>query len=278
MFIRNVDVLQDKDGKSRGGDDGCPSPPPSKCRDSRKAKQEPDLPPFPPLSGGKLKVEPGDEVSQAAGLGEEAGGMSPGREMLAPHTPHYGLGKEEVLGQLHTSHHLSSMGLDPALHHHLTTDPIAATCNNFSVDSIMTASRDGSPGERGQVLPDMSGYGRSAAWPPPSSPSHYPASCLYPGNTSLEELSSMTAACLSSQGQMSGLYPRPSWYAMPGHHSPNSLLAPGDQGPGAFPGPQRQDYFEAPGKPPSPGPECEGPYRSPQPYRTSYYGQECDKY
>ena len=51
-----------------------------------------------------------------------------------------------------------------------------------------------------------------------------------------------------------------------------------DDHPGAFPGPQRQDYFEAPGKPPSPGPECEGPYRSPQPYRTSYYGQECDKY
>jgi hypothetical protein len=256
-------ALQEKEGKARG-EEGCASPGPGKRE--RKAKQEPELAAFPGGlgAGGKLKVEPG-EGEGLPGLGEE-GGLSPGRELLPP-GPHYSLGKEEGLPQL--PHHLPAMGLEP-LQGHIGTDP-AAACNSFSVDSIMTASRDGSPGDRGQ-LPDMASYGRAPAWSP-ASPSHYPASCLYPGQTSLEELSSMTAACLSGQGQMGGLYRGGPWYAMPGHPSPNSLLPPGEHAP--FP--QRSDYFEAAPKPPSPGPECEGPYRSPG-YRTSYYGQECDKY
>ena len=286
------EMLQEKEGKVRGGvEEGCVSPSPTKSRDvSRKTKQEPDLhSAFPPLQGGKLKVEPGEGEVVGPGLGDEShGGLSPTRDMLPPASHHYGLGKEEVLGQLGPHHHLPGMGLEPSgLHPHLVpTDPTAATCNNFSVDSIMTNSRDGSPGERGQLpLPDMSSYGRPPAWSSPSSPSHYPASCLYnPGQTSLEELSNMTAACLNSQSQMGGLYSRqPPWYAMPGHHSPNSSILPNNptsnEHVATFP---QRDYFDTAPKPPSPGPECEGPYRSPGPYRTSYYQQqqqqECEKY
>ena len=272
--------MQEKEGKVRGGvEEGCASPSPAKGRDvSRKTKQEPDLHnTFPPLQGGKLKVEPGEGDVVGSGLTDDGhGGLSPSREMLPPAPHHYGLGKEEVLGHLGSHHHLPSMGIEAAnLHPHLVpTDPGAGTCNNFSVDSIMTNSRDGSPGERGQLaLPDMSNYGRPPAWSSPSSPSHYPASCLYnPGQTSLEELSNMTAACLSNQNQMGSLYPRPSWYTIPGHHSPSNI-PPADQ---AFP--QPREYFEPLGKAPSPIQACEQvPYRSPS-YRTNYYSQECDKY
>ena len=257
--------------KGRGLEESV-SPGPAKGRE-RKAKQEPELA-FPPLQGGKLKVEPG-EGEGLAGLGEE-GGLSPTRGEMLPPATHYSLGKEEVVGQLGPHHHLPAMGLDPGLAH-LPTDP-SVSCNSFSVDSIMTNSRDGSPGERGvgQPLPDMGSYGRAAAWSSPSSPStahHYPASCLYPGQTSLEELSNMTAACLSSQGQMGGLYARQPWYAMPGSHSPSALLPEH----AAFP---RAEYFEpAAGKPGSPGAECEVQgYRSPGPYRTGAYYQDCEKY
>lgn len=285
--------MQEKEGKVRGGvEEGCASPSPAKGRDvSRKTKQEPDLHnTFPPLQGGKLKVEPGEGDVVGSGLTDDGhGGLSPSREMLPPAPHHYGLGKEEVLGHLGSHHHLPSMGIEAAnLHPHLVpTDPGAGTCNNFSVDSIMTNSRDGSPGERGQLaLPDMSNYGRPPAWSSPSSPSHYPASCLYnPGQTSLEELSNMTAACLSSNGQMSSLYARqPPWYAMPGQHSPNSSTIlptnPSNEHGTTFP---QREYFDPAPKPPSPGPECEGPYRSPGPYRTSYYQQQhpqqdCEKY
>ena len=124
----------------------------------------------------------------------------------------------------------------------------------------------------------MSGY--RAAWGGNVSPS-YPA-CLYPGQTSLEELSSMTAACLSSQGNMTtGLYPRPNWYTMPGHHSPSNI------GPAATDQPfsQAREYFEPLGKAPSPipagcgggGDQVTAGYRSPS-YRTNYYPQDCEKY
>ena len=88
----------------RGGvEEGCVSPSPGKSRDvSRKTKQEPDLhSAFPPLQGGKLKVEPGEGDVVGPGLADEShGGLSPTREMLPPASHHYGLGKEEVLGQL----------------------------------------------------------------------------------------------------------------------------------------------------------------------------------
>ena len=90
----------------------------------------------------------------------------------------------------------------------------------------------------------------------------------------------MTAACLSNQSGMGGLYSRPSWYTMPPGHSPSNILTPGpDQ---TFPQ-TRPEYFDPIGKAPSPlpGPGCgagdQGPYRSPT-YRTNYYPQDCEKY
>ena len=83
--------------------------------------------------------------------------------MLVGGPGHYGvIGKEECGLAGHPGHPGMAMSLEPNLHH-LTGDPGVA-CNNFSVDSIMTNSRDGSPGERGQLaLPEMSNYGRPPA-------------------------------------------------------------------------------------------------------------------
>merc|ERR1719336_3007824 len=169
------------------------------------------------------------------------------------------------------------MAMEPNLHHLADN---TGQCNNFSVDSIMTTgSRDGSPVSHDNVqLPPHTGAYRPGGWSSAggNSPPSYPA-CLYPGpgQTSLEELSSMTAACLNNQSQMSSLYSRTSWYTMPGHHSPSNIVNP-DQ---TFPQP-RADYFEPLGKAPSPLPSsgCDQvPYRSPT-YRTSYYSQDCEKY
>ena len=149
------------------------------------------------------------------------------------------------------------MSVDPALQH---MSEVAAGCNSFSVDSLMTA-RDGSPDgrlaglqdNRLSGLQDMSGY------------NHY-SPCLYPTTSSLEELSNMTAACIP-QSLMSPPYSRPNWYSMPGGHSPS---APEQQYA------QPREYFESLGKPPSPGACSQVPYRTP-PYR-AYYPQDCEKY
>ena len=220
---------------------------------------------------GKLKTEPGEspvmsegEVSArrlAALSDSEHLPLSPRKEVVGG--PHYSVGKEECLPPHHLAHgNMANMALEPNLHH--LTDP-AIACNNFSVDSIMTTSRDGSP-SGGQE-----GGGYRTGWGGGGNSPSYPA-CLYPGQTSLEELSNMTAACLSNQNQMGSLYPRPSWYTIPGPHSPTNI-PPGDQ---AFP--QPREYFEPLGKAPSPIHGMEQvPYRSPT-YRTNYYSQECDKY
>ena len=109
--------------------------------------------------------------------------------------------------------HNMTMAMEPNLHHLADN---TGQCNNFSVDSIMTTgSRDGSPVSHDNVqLPPHTGAYRPGGWSSAggNSPPSYPA-CLYPGpgQTSLEELSSMTAACLSNQSSMGSLYPRPSW-------------------------------------------------------------------
>jgi len=207
---------------------------------------------------------------------------------------------------LDQSHHRLDSGLplpghhrlEPVLSNHNITDP-TNTCHNFSVDSLMTsreagglinsrdgsglmaprdgsglmATREGSPTQDGRSsLPDM-GYSRSWGNISPGHGGHYPSPCLYPtSQTSLEELSSMTAACLPPPSHS---YSRPSWYSMPGGHSPSSII-PDQQ---TFS--QSRDYFDSvPGKAPSPGPgPCQQvPYRSP-PYRTPYYeAQDCAKY
>ena len=269
------------------GEPGSPPTPAKRTPDSAKKcdpQLKPDLTSFAPLGQAKLKIEPGESpggggcgmdlveaelTARRLGVVGDGDPLSPRNIPPPPHyIEKYGIGKEEAQSHLLPHHPTMAMSLEPTLHH--LTDPTGNNCNNFSVDSIMTTSRDGSPGAgdtRVSSIPEMGGYNRS--WGN-SSPTHYPT-CLYPGQTSLEELSSMTAACLSNQNQM-GLYPRPSWYTMPGHHSPNSVV-PTDQ---SFP--QARDYFEPVGKAPSPIQSCEqGPYRSP-PYRTSYYAQECDKY
>ncbi len=248
----------------------------------------------------KLKIEPGDSphgdltasghgmteaeltARRLASLSENSDHLSPRKEpgAMGMAGAHYGdkyglIGKEECgLGVAggHPGHPGMAMSLEPNLHH--LTDP-SVSCNNFSVDSIMTTvSRDGSPDRL-----DMAGY-RGGPWAPgPGHSPSYPA-CLYPGpggQTSLEELSSMTAACLSNQSGMGGLYPRPSWYSMPGHHSPSNIVNP-DQ---TFPQ-TRPEYFDPIGKAPSPLPAgCgegeQGAYRSPT-YRTNYYPQDCEKY
>eukprot|EP00090_Calanus_glacialis_P030206 TRINITY_DN48667_c0_g1_i1.p1 TRINITY_DN48667_c0_g1~~TRINITY_DN48667_c0_g1_i1.p1 ORF type:complete len:479 (-),score=68.40 TRINITY_DN48667_c0_g1_i1:331-1767(-) len=267
------------------GEPGSPPTPTKRTPDSAKkcdSQLKPDLANFAPLGQAKLKIEPGESPS---GCGMDMGDaeltarrlaalsdsdpLSPRKDGMLPPPPHYtekyGIGKEESHNHL-LPHPSMSMSLEPNLHH--LTDP-SGNCNNFSVDSIMTTSRDGSPGAgdtRVSSLPEM-GYNRS--WGN-TSPTHYPT-CLYPSQTSLEELSTMTAACLSNQNQMS-LYSRPSWYTMPGHHSPNSIVPPEQ----TFP--QARDYFDPIGKAPSPIQACDqGPYRSP-PYRTSYYAQDCEKY
>ena len=225
----------------------------------------------------KLKTEPVEpagplceaELSarRLAALSDHSEHLSGRKESLLGPGPHYGLGKEEDQCRLaphHLAHsNMAAMGLEPNLHH--LTDP-GVGCNNFSVDSIMTTSRDGSPTGLQQ---DTGGYRTS--WTAGGNSPSYPA-CLYPGQTSLEELSNMTAACLNNQNQMGSLYPRPSWYSIPGHHSPSNLPPP-DQ-----PFPQPREYFEPLGKAPSPIQACDQvPYRSPS-YRTNYYSQECDKY
>ena len=253
----------------------------------------------------KLKIEPGESVDSPHDCGlangitdqeltarrlahlSDSEHLSPRKEGMGvpAHYDKYGLvSKEECLpGHPGHGHPVSmAMSLEPNLHH--LTDP-NVSCNNFTVDSIMTTgSRDGSPqpgagvghpGGGDQVSGAMSGY-RGAPWGG-NSPT-YPT-CLYPGpgQTSLEELSSMTAACLSSQTQMSSLYSRPSWYTMPapGHHSPSNIVNNPDQ---SFP---QREYFEPLGKAPSPIQSgCSGdqvPYRSPS-YRTNYYSQDCEKY
>ena len=229
----------------------------------------------------KLKTEPGDSPHShdlGPGMSEaelsarrlaslsDSDHLSPRKEgaMLVGGPGHYGvIGKEECGLAGHPGHPGMAMSLEPNLHH--LTDP-GVGCNNFSVDSIMTTSRDGSPTGLQQ---DTGGYRTS--WTAGGNSPSYPA-CLYPGQTSLEELSNMTAACLNNQNQMGSLYPRPSWYSIPGHHSPSNLPPP-DQ-----PFPQPREYFEPLGKAPSPIQACDQvPYRSPS-YRTNYYSQECDKY
>ena len=254
----------------------------------------------------KLKIEPGDSSPHDCGLTDaeltarrlaalsDSDHLSPRKDGMIPPIPpphysdKYGVGgvisKEECLSGPHGHPGpMSGMSLEPNLHH--LSDP-SVTCNNFSVDSIMTTggSRDSSPQPPPGPLPtggpgpdQVSGYRGHAPWGSANGHSPtYPA-CLYPGpgQTSLEELSSMTAACLNNQSQMSSLYSRTSWYTMPGHHSPSNIVNP-DQ---TFPQP-RADYFEPLGKAPSPLPSsgCDQvPYRSPT-YRTSYYSQDCEKY
>ena len=215
----------------------------------------------------KLKTEPGEPAGPLCeALSDHSEHLSPRKEGLLGPSAHYGVGKEEEQCRL-PAHHLghgnmAAMGLEPNLHQ--LTDP-GVGCNNFSVDSIMTTSRDGSP----TTVHETGGYRTS--WAAGGNSPSYPA-CLYPGQTSLEELSNMTAACLNNQNQMGSLYPRPSWYTIPGHHSPNNL-PPQDQ-----PFSQPREYFEPLGKAPSPIQACDQvPYRSPS-YRTNYYSQECEKY
>ena len=275
---------------------GAASPPSPSKRDGKKCESPMKhelggmVGMYPPTS--KMKIEPGDSPG-----GLDCGGLQDGRLMdQAINSPgkddgvggggggllpagHAYLGKEEVpphlLGHLH---HMSGMSLDPSIQQMSEAGGgggggggSTAICNNFSVDSLMTTvgrEGGGSPVDnRLAALQDMSGY----------SSSHYPPSCLYPANSSLEELSNMTAAaaCLP-QTLMSPPYSRPNWYSMPGGHSPTAAGGGGqDQ---VYPPPhQSREYFEPLGKPPSPS-SCSvaPPYRTP-PYRT-YYPQECEKY
>ena len=249
------------------------------------------------FSSPKLKVEPGDSPHDSCGglatmsdaelaarrlvaMTEAADHLSPRKDgSMVVGGGHYGVGKEECLPHGHSM----TMSMEPNLHH-LAPGEQPGTCNSFSVDSIMTTSREGSPvsGQHSSdpvQLPPHSGSGGYRPVAPWGGHSPTYPTCLYPGapgQTSLEELSSMTAACLSNQTQMSSLYSRPSWYTMPGHHSPNNI------GPSEPTFPQSRDYFEPLGKAPSPLPAgCAAdqmPYRSPT-YRTNYYQpQDCEKY
>ena len=265
-----------------GGGEGPGSPPtPGKEQPDSKSCEaglKPDLGTF----ATKLKVEPGDSPHSTAapepGLAcnPRLGGLEPEHQLTSPgHYAAPGPGKEECLGGGHGPAH-PGMAAMAGLEHHgglVPGDPVTM-CHNFSVDSIMTTSvsRDPSPDTyRGYPGPGQVG---------PSSPgAGHQYNCLYPGpggGTSLEELSSMTAACLSQQ--MSGMpvpgYPRPSWYAMPHPAADQTFPHPGAA-------PRQPDYFEPLGKAPSPLPAggCadQGPYRSPS-YRTNYYSQDCEKY
>lgn len=251
------------DGGSTGDPGGHRSPPPPPGKrplDSKKCESplKHELSSVYPTS--KMKIEPGDSPGDC---GMQDGRLmdhpthSPGKEDLLPPSHAY-LGKDEVPAHLLGHHlHMSGMSLEPSIQQMSETG--GAGCNNFSVDSLMTTVREGgSPDNRLAALQDMSGY------------SHYPPSCLYPANTSLEELSNMTAACIP-QTLMSPPYSRPNWYSMPGGHSPTNQ----DQ---VYPLPSHQsrEYFDPLGKPPSPSACSVAPYRTP-PYR-SYYPQECEKY
>ena len=177
---------------------------------------------------------------------------SPGKEIGLLPASHGYMGKEETGG--HLLNHVQIPGMDPSGLQVMSEVP--GGCNNFSVDSLMTSREagGGSPVDnRLAGLQDMSGY------------SHY-APCLYPTNSSLEELSNMTAACIP-QGLMAPPYSRPNWYSMPGGHSPTNHEQ-------SYP--QPREYFDPLGKPPSPSPCSQAPYRSP-PYR-AYYPQDCEKY
>ena len=134
----------------------------------------------------KLKIEPGDSphgdlgasgngmteaeltARRLASLSDNSDHLSPRKEPGGMVMTHYGdkyglIGKEECgLGVAahpgHPGHPGMAMSLEPNLHH--LTDP-SVSCNNFSVDSIMTTvSRDGSPDRL-----DMAGY-RGGPWAP----------------------------------------------------------------------------------------------------------------
>ena len=152
------------------GADSPPTPtkPESKKCDSGSLKQQqPDLGGF---TTTKLKIEPSEHDSPGHdmnnGLSDtdrrlvsDSDHMSPRKEGMIP-SQHYDkydkysglLSKEECLPPGHPvhGHHPVSMAmsLEPNLHH------LTETCNNFSVDSIMTGggSRDPSP-QPGPVPP-----------------------------------------------------------------------------------------------------------------------------
>ena len=290
--------MQEKEGKRGGGqlqhqqlhEAGVPSPggplhqgvhqslgghrssPPRTPSDPKKCESSPlkhEL--YPPLGTSKLKIEPGDSPGavggDSCGMTDE---MTARRILGPPHSPgkdigllpssHGYMGKEEVGPQL--LNHVHIPGMDPSGGGlQAMSEVLGGGCNNFSVDSLMTSREGGSPVDNRLTtaqLQDMSGY------------SHHYAPCLYPSNSSLEELSNMTAACIP-QGLMAPPYSRPNWYSMPGGNSPTHHEQ-------AYP-PQTREYFDPLGKPPSPSACSQVPYRTP-PYRTYYphNPQECDKY
>jgi len=257
--LHNTGGLTDSPGgQAQGVNTGRHRSPPPGKRDSKKCEtplKHELVNSYPPLSASKLKIEPGDSPEDC-GLADELASRrlidqnhSPGKESLLPSSHAY-LGKDELSGHLLSHVHMSGMSLEPSLQQ---MADVAAGCNNFSVDSLMTTTRDGSPDPRVSGLQDMTGY------------SHY-SPCLYPTNSSIEELSNMTAGCLP-QSLMSSAYSRSNWYSMPGGHSPT-------QPDHSY---QPREYFEGVGKPPSPGACTQAPYRTP-PYRSYYPHQDCEKY